>query len=201
MAGLISRSLSATLKDRESPAGPVSASKGFAISRGESGREGGPLTRECGSSIGPGGSILPSTPLPALPWLCTPCHKYPWIRVPLALPSRVLFFFALPPPTSNWDYLSGGDRVLLSLPIRCHPQPPPPSFSWRNSGNDCRGIPAGFEASDSGANLNCNQGWRVYIFSIFYWNKRIWIVIVRERGEYLSCSKERSSILRPTRLE
>lgn len=60
MAGLISRSLSATLKDRESPAGPVSASKGFAISRGESGREGGPLTRECGSSIGPGGSILPS---------------------------------------------------------------------------------------------------------------------------------------------
>lgn len=200
MAGLISRSLSATLKDRESPARVRFEGFRYFARRKWSWRR----AAYTGMRLlhRPRGIDPPfDTPLPALPWLCTPCHKYPWIRVPLALPSRVLFFFALPPPTSNWDYLSGGDRVLLSLPIRCHPQPPPPSFSWRNSGNDCRGIPAGFEASDSGANLNCNQGWRVYIFSIFYWNKRIWIVIVRERGEYLSCSKERSSILRPTRLE
>lgn len=126
MAALISRSLSATLKDCESPAGRLARVRfeGFRYfaRRKWSWRRavytGMRLLHRPRGIDPPFDTALPSR----CPWLCTPCHKYPWIRVPLALPSRVLFFApATLPPTSNWDYLSEG-RVLLSLPIRCHPQ-------------------------------------------------------------------------------
>lgn len=96
MAGLISRSLSATLKDCESPAGRLGRVRfeGFRYfarrkwSWRRAAYTGMRLLHRPRGIDPPFDTALPSR----CPWLCTPCHKYPWIRVPLALSSRVLFF-------------------------------------------------------------------------------------------------------------
>lgn len=146
----------------------VSASKGFAISRGESGREGGPLTQECGSSIGLGGSILPSIQL------CPPVARDfapPVTNIPgYACRSRFLrgsFSSPLLPPADLQLRLPQWWRSRFIVASHSMPSATPSSIVLvKKFGSDCRGIPAGFEASDSGANLNCNQGWGVYIL---YW--------------------------------
>lgn len=136
MAGLISRSLSATLKDCESPAGRLGRVRfeGFRYfarrkwSWRRAAYTGMRLLHRPRGIDPPFDTALP-----------LPLTLHPLSQISLDTRATRASFEGpflrpcCPPPTSNWDYLSGEDRVLLSLPIRCHPQPPPPSFSWRNS--------------------------------------------------------------------
>lgn len=154
MAALISRSLSATLKDRESPAGRLCPLRRVSLFREEKvvvkeGRLHGMRLLHRPRGIDPPFDT-------ARPWLCTPLSQ-------ISLDTRATrasfegpFLRPLPPVDLELKITSVKVAFYCRFP-RCLP----PFLLAKKFGSDCRGIPAGFEAFDS----NLNWGWRICILA------------------------------------